>query len=89
MRLKGYVSGEYPRQVENRAFYDYGFDSDPRKAISWETAAEAEGACRIFERRGIRIPSADGGDHICSGFKIESLENKFVVFCEAPFIPRS
>jgi len=33
------------------------------------------------------IPSAQGGTHVCKGFKVEErAPNEFVVFCEAPFI---
>ena len=87
--LKGYVSYEGPSKRPEQRGLDYSFDSDPAKAMFWETKEEADTACTIFNDRSIMIPSAEGGKYRCTHFKFEERKpNEFVVFCVAPFIPR-
>jgi|SRR6266478_1298134 len=87
MMRKGYVYRESWREEGEKKIADYWFDSNPQSALFWDTREEAETACTIFENRTIMIPSADGGEYRCTGFTIEELGDKFVVFCHAPFIP--
>jgi hypothetical protein len=84
--IKGYVRRmEYPKKSNKVNFW---FCAHPENAMFWETREEAETACKIFDRYSIEIPSALGGTYICRPFKIEEWESaKFLVFCEAPFIP--
>ena|SRR6266446_2425574 len=84
--LKGYVSRWKAREKPEEHITDYWFDSDPQKAICWDTREEAESDCVIFDNR-IVIPTAEAGIHICSGFKAEErAPNEFVVFLYGPFI---
>jgi hypothetical protein len=86
---KGYVSRDEPRKDWRESQKsDFWFTSNPESAMYWESQTEADMACRMFERSNIEIPSALGGLHLCKGFKSEKLRTgRFVVFCEAPFIP--
>jgi hypothetical protein len=88
---KGYITRWKLREKpEEQGKVDYLFDSHAENAASWETKEEAEADCIIFDHHRIVIPSAEGGTHICSGFKVEQrAEKEFVVFCEAPFIVAS
>jgi hypothetical protein len=86
--LKGYITGWKEREKpEEHHIVDLGFDHRPEKAACWPTREQAENDCAIFDHWQIVIPSADGGTHICKGFKVEKrAPGEFVVFCEAPFI---
>ena len=89
MLRKGYVSREVPTKNPERNNMDYFFDSDPAKAMFWDTKVGAEAACTIFNGRSIMIPSAEGGEYRCVNFSVEERKAaEFVVFCEAPFILR-
>jgi len=89
MMLKGYVSNEGPQQEPEKHSMDYQFESDPTKAMFWNTKEEAEAACTIFDSRSIVIPSSEGGKYRCTNFRVEQRKpDEFIVFCEAPFIPR-
>ena len=86
---KGYISRWKQREKPHELIMDYWFTSNPESAAYWETKEEADGDCGLFERNKIEIPSAEGGTYICKGFKSEELRpGRFVVFCEAPFIPQ-
>jgi hypothetical protein len=87
--MKGYVSREAPRAEPEQRVMDYDFTSKPGNALFWDTKEEAEVVCKIFNDRAILIPSSGGGKHRCAGFQVEESEpGKFVVFCDAPFIPQ-
>lgn len=89
--LKGYVAGwQSHAEPENTNNVEVGFDSDSQKAHQWDALEEADIACHVFERWQIEIPSSKGGTHVCRDFRIEErAPNEYVVFCEAPFIPRT
>ena len=89
--LKGYVTGWKDRQKpEERHIVDVGFDHRPEKGACWKTRQEAENDCPIFDHWRIVIPSAEGGTHVCRGFRVEErAPAEFVVFCEGPFILKS
>lgn len=82
--MKAYISrceGKEDRTIE------YRFEPDLENAACWDTGEEAEKNRAIFDRQCIVIPSAEGGTHICSSFKVEQRGPKeFAVFCVAPFI---
>jgi hypothetical protein len=83
--LKDYIARWKAREKPEAQIIDYWFDSHPENAACWETREEAESDCVIFDRQRIAIPSAEGGIHICSGFKVEQRAPKeFVVFCTIP-----
>jgi len=85
--LKAYISRWKARERPEEHILDYWFDSHPENAAFWKTKEEADSDCVIFDYHRIVIPSAEGGSHICSGFKAEQrAPNEFVVFCVAPFI---
>jgi hypothetical protein len=87
--MKGYVSRETPRAEPEQHLMDYDFTSNPASALFWDSKEEAEVACKIFNDRAILIPSSRGGKHRCADFQVEQFEpGKFVVFCDAPFIPK-
>jgi hypothetical protein len=89
MLIKGYVQGWRETEKPRPYFLDYWFDSRPDEAAVWKTKEEADIDCRLFDRHRIEIPASWGGNHICSGFKSEERKpGEFVVFCEAPFIPK-
>jgi hypothetical protein len=89
MMRKGYICREERRENTEEFILDYSFDSKPENAMFWETREEAEGACIIFNDRVIMVPSGEGGKYRCTDFKVEQRKpNEFIVFCEAPFIPR-
>jgi hypothetical protein len=69
--MKGYVSGWKSREYPENHKIDYWFDSDPAKGACWDTREEAERDCVILNNHQIVIPSALGGTHICSDFKVE------------------
>ena len=86
--FKGYVRRmEYPKKSNK---VDFWFCAHPENAMFWETKEEAETACKIFDLNSIEIPSALGGTYVCKHFRAEQAESgKFVVYCEAPFIPQT
>jgi hypothetical protein len=88
--LKGYIIGWRQRETLPEKSYstvDVGFDHRPEKGYRWKTRRLAEADCVMFDSLGIRVPSAEGGEHICNGFQTEERANgEFVVFCEGPFI---
>jgi hypothetical protein len=89
MMLKGYVSYEGPPKDPQKYSLDYQFESDPMKAMYWSTKDEAEATCIIYNDRSIVIPSPEGDKYRCTNFRVEQrTPNEFIVFCEAPFIPR-
>ena len=74
---------------EERYRVDVWFSPYPDKAMYWDTRAQAEADCDLFERWQIEIPSSQGGTHVCVGFRVEQrTANEFVVCCDGPFIPR-
>jgi hypothetical protein len=84
---KGYIQGSKPQNKS--LLIDYWFGSNPQKAAVWMTREEADIDCGIFDRHKIQIPTIWGGIHTCSGFKSEERKpGEFIVFCEAPFIPK-
>jgi hypothetical protein len=90
MNLKGYVHHWDLKETAQERDLEYSFDSSNEDVATWASKEEAEIDCRLFDRQNIRIPSALGGYHICSGFKCEERSpGTFVVYCEAPFIRRS
>jgi len=87
--LKGYIVGWKVREKPEEHKIDYWFDHRAEKAAYWPTRQEAENDCAIFDYHCIVIPSAEGGTHVCNGFKVEErAPGEFVVFCLAPFIVR-
>jgi hypothetical protein len=88
MDLKAYVQRWEERDSPHVRHLEYFFTSSPENAATWPAKDEADIDCKwFFERGKIRIPSAQGGYHICSGFRSEERRpGEFVVFCEAPFI---
>jgi len=87
--LKGYISRWETREDPKDPLIDYWFTSNPDSAAYWETKEEADADCRVIFNRGISIPSALGGTYVCRDFKAEERKSdEFIVFCEAPFIPR-
>jgi hypothetical protein len=87
--FKGYISRWESRKAPETHILDYWFTSNPNSAWYWETKEEAESDCRVIFNRGIEIPSSLGGTYMCRDFKVDERKtNEFVVFCEAPFIPR-
>jgi hypothetical protein len=87
--LKGYIIGWRQRELpeKDRSIVDVGFDHRPEAGYCWKTRRLAEGDCVMFDSLGIRIPSAEGGEHICDGFQVEErAPGEFVVFCEGPFV---
>ena len=84
--LKGYIGAIKPRELPSD-ITDYSFTDDPASAAYWDSKEQAEIDCMIWNRNGIKIPSAQGGDYICKDFKSEEYRpGRFVVFCEAPFL---
>jgi len=87
--LKGYISRWESRKEPETRILDYWFTSNPNSAWYWETKEEAEADCKAFFNDRITIPSSFGGTHLCRDFRVEERKiNEFLVFCEAPFIPR-
>jgi hypothetical protein len=85
--LKAYISRWKEREKPEQHKIDYWFTSQPENAASWATREEAENNCVIFDHHQIVIPSAEGGPHVCSGFKVEGrAPGEFVVYCVAPFV---
>jgi hypothetical protein len=85
---KGYIRRMEHRKKSNKV--DFSFCANPETAMFWETKEEAEMNCKIFDHNSIEIPSALGGIHVCKHFRTEQAESgKFVVYCEAPFIPQT
>ena len=88
MKLKAYVSNW--NDSADKLHRDLWFRSDPKNARILDNEAEAETHCRVFDDSGIAIPSNEGGTHVLRGFKVEKLApNRFVIFCEGPFIHQS
>lgn len=86
--LKGYICGWERSKDPKRPYHtDFWFGSDVKKAAYWLTRREAENDCVMFDNHRIVIASSEGGTHICGGFRVEELTpDRFVIFCEAPFI---
>ena len=87
MNRRGYIR-RWEEKSDPRTI-DYHFTSNADLAATWDWKDQADIDCRmLFDRQDIRIPSMFGGLHVCSGFKSEERpDGKFVVFCEAPFVP--
>jgi hypothetical protein len=88
MYLKAYVRCWEEQDSPYGRHLEYFFNASPESAATWPSKDEADIDCKgFFEREKIRILSAWGGYHICSGFKSEERRpGEFVVYCEAPFI---
>jgi hypothetical protein len=88
--LKAYITKWTEEPQERHTRFDVRFDSHPQNAAYWKTKEQAENECVIFDRLNIVIPSAEGGTHICNGFRVEERKpEEFVIFYEGPFIPQS
>jgi hypothetical protein len=85
---KGYIAGWKNAEEPHRKYMrDFWFTSKPEEAAYWMSRNEAEGDLHFFEMSRIVIPSAEGGVHVLQGFQVEALPpNKFVIWCEGPFI---
>ncbi len=87
--LKGYISRWERCKEPQTHVMDYWFTSNPNSAAHWETKEHAEVDCKAFFNDIITIPSSLGGTHVCRDFTVEERKpDEFVVFCEAPFIPK-
>jgi hypothetical protein len=88
MKLKAYVSNW--NDHSDKRHRDLWFKSDPKSAKILDSEAEAGTHCRVFDKSGIAIPSNEGGAYVLRRFKVEKLApNRFVIFCEGPFIQQS
>jgi hypothetical protein len=86
---KGYIQSWLQREKPETNIIDCTFTTNREKAAHWATKEDADAECVIFDSSSIEIPSAEGGKYICKGFRAEERKpNEFVIFCEAPFIPR-
>ena len=86
---KAYVTRWKRREKPEEHIVDYWFDSRSENAMYWETREQADIDCGLLNHLQIVIPSSEGGTHICKDFKVEQrVSGEFVVFCEAPFIPK-
>jgi hypothetical protein len=87
--MGGYIQGWQYRNGSEAHLLDCSFTDTLQDAKSWATKEEAESNRDAFECKRITIPSAEGGTYVCEGFRTEQCKDgKFVVFCEAPFIPK-
>jgi hypothetical protein len=87
--LKGYIGGIEPSKTRED-YTDYLFTDKPENASKWDSKEQAEIDRTIWNKNGIEIPSSQGGNYVCKNFKIEEIiPNQFLIFCEAPFIPKS
>ncbi|MCU1271127.1 MAG: hypothetical protein JWN74_2421 [Acidobacteriaceae bacterium] len=63
------------------------FDHRAEKAARFKTRASAEYECSLLDSFEIKIPTAERGEHLCKGFKVEELSpSEFVIYYEGPFI---
>jgi hypothetical protein len=86
---KGYIC-TWERSQERPYETDFWFDSDSKNAAKWLTQQEAETDCAMLSKKGIKIPSSDGGTFFCTQFHVEErAPHEFIIFCEAPFIQRT
>jgi hypothetical protein len=86
--VRGYITGKWPKPGAP-GWEDFSFDSLPEDAWSCESREEAESECSHLNLKGITIPSAHGGTHMLSDFRVEEVEpGKFAIYCEGPFIQR-
>jgi hypothetical protein len=73
------------RKKPEECIGDFLFCSDPKKAKSWVTQAEADMDCAFLENRRIEISLRDGSKHICKGFRTEQRSQcEFVIACDIP-----
>jgi hypothetical protein len=87
---KAYITRHKRRERPEERIVDFGFDSHRDNAMYWQTQEQAALDCALFNHNGIEIPSSEGGTHICKNFKVEKRRSgEFVIFCEAPFIPKN
>lgn len=85
--LKAYITKWTEEPQERHIRVDVRFDSHQENAAYWPTREEAENECAVFDSLKIVIPSAEGGTHVCKGFKVEErTPDEFILFCEGPFI---
>ena len=83
---KGYIIFLRPIRVDEDWREDVSFDSHPEKAMYWSTQEDADIKCQELNR-GVRIPSAEGGDFWLQDFRVEETEpRKFSIYAEGPFI---
>ena len=64
----------------------YAFCDSARDAMSFDDQYIAELGCSMFNYNAVIIDSVRGGKHTIDNFEVEKFENRFVIFCIAPFI---
>jgi hypothetical protein len=85
--IKGYVRHYKAIDKPDRRDVEIELTSNPQLGAYWGTLEEADRDCRSYNSWRIRITSASGDEHTCTGFKSEQRRpGEFVVFCEVPFI---
>ncbi len=81
---KGYICRWEREKPPNDNRNIYHFCLLPKDAAYWPTRGLAEIEC-LDLNRGVTIPS--GGTYVCANFQVEENEaDRFLIYCEAPFV---
>jgi hypothetical protein len=84
---KGYVKSIVAVQVGDNWREDFTFNSNPENAWYWTTFSEADVKCMELNKRGVEIPSSEGGAYLLRNFNVEETAPcQFSIYCEGPFI---
>ena len=86
--MKGYIVGFKSRESANHEIVDYWFSSSPKDAMRWSLKELADADIRLFNR-GITINEDLQRPHTLNDFQIEEVEDRFIVWCEGPFVVRA
>ena len=67
---------------------DFWFTAKAEDAAWWESKEKAESQRQTFDRYDLSSASDEGGFYIGRNFGTEEVRtDRWVVFCEAPFLP--
>jgi hypothetical protein len=85
--LKGYIQSSVAVPVGDNWREDFKFDSHPENACYWPSFEDADVKCMELNKRGVEIPSSEGGVYWLRDFKVEeTAPGQFSIYCEGPFI---
>jgi len=86
--MTGYVANIETHQGtdEFTKFIDVDFTSKKESACSWSTRQAAAEDAAMLEHHNIAINTADGGRHVCKGYRVEErAPGEYIICLEAPF----